>query len=175
MSISTKRGDKGRTSLYRGGRVAKDSIRLEICGALDELSSYLSISKSLIKSKRTKNLIKLIQQDLFVIGTEIVTKPQFVSVLKKRIDKNYVNRLDGHIKKLEGKKGFKIKSFCLPGENLISSSLDVARATARRAERKAVTLKRRKILKNSYILTYLNRLSDLLYLIARSCEKRSHF
>jgi len=171
MSITTKKGDKGITSLYSGEKVSKDDLRVETYGTLDELCSFLGLSKSLIKERKLKKLIQSIQQDLFVMGAELATKPTFFSKLKKRIGKGYVDRLEKIISGLEKKKTFEECCFYLPGENLNSSVLDIARTVTRRAERLVVTLKRKGILLNDFILIYLNRLSDLLYLLARGYGK----
>jgi cob(I)alamin adenosyltransferase len=171
MSIVTKKGDKGITSLCYGVRVSKDDIRVHAFGTLDELCSSLGLSKSLIKCQSHKKLIESIQKDLFVICTELATEAESSSKLKKRIDKTYVSRLEGLVRNLEKNKPLSRNCFCLPGENQVSSTLHVSRAITRRAERLVVTLKRKGILLNDRILIYLNRLSDLLYLLARSYGK----
>ena len=171
MGITTKTGDNGMTSLYLGGRIRKDDIRVDIYGTLDELCSFLGMSKSLIKDKNIKTLLETIQKDLFILGAEIAAKQGFINRLEKRIDASFVKRLDMTIKTLENKRSFEECCFYLPGQSLISSTLDIARTIARRAERKVVGLKYRHMLKNTQILIYLNRLSDLLYLLARSNEK----
>ena len=170
MSIVTKGGDKGRTSLYRGQRVSKDHIRIETVGTLDELSSCLGISKSLIKSKSKKTIIESIQKDLFIINSEIAAAAKRPS---KTISDKRISGLEKLIIKSEAKLKPKLKGFSLPGKNKVSSSLDLARTIARRAERRAVTLQRKKMLKNDNILIYLNRLSDFLYLLSRSYEKKA--
>ena len=170
-SIVTKMGDKGNTSLLLGGKVAKDSPRIELAGALDELCSFLGVSRSLLKHPKTKTNLKKIQKDLFVIGAEVSTKPHFLKRLKHRMDQDHVDWIEKWIQQLENKNCFKRSSFCLPGENFIASTLDVSRTIARRAERQAVYLSKRKQLRNRFILIYLNRLSDLLYLLARYCER----
>jgi cob(I)alamin adenosyltransferase len=168
MGIVTKGGDKGKTSLYRGGRVSKDHIRMETIGSLDEVSSYLGVSKSILKSKKKKKIIESIQKDIFLINAEIATAS---GALKKRIGNSQVSRLEDEIIELEAKLAPKLKGFSLSGKTKTSSNIDLARTITRRVERRAVTLQRKKILKNEDILVYLNRLSDLLYLLARSCDK----
>lgn len=170
MTISTKKGDKGTTSLYRGGRVSKDNIRIEACGTMDELSSFLGLAKSIAKARRVKKVINLIQQDLVLIGTEIATKPKFTPKLKEKISKDHIDRLEVAIDRLEKKINFDKNCFSVPGDNVTSSTLDISRTIARRLERNTTTLKKKNMLKNRYILVYLNRLSDLLYLLARSFE-----
>jgi ATP:cob(I)alamin adenosyltransferase len=171
MAVTTKTGDKGSTSLYWGGRVPKDHIRVEAYGNLDELCSVLGLSKSLINEKSIKGLIESIQRDLFVVGAELATKKAFIGKLKQRVDKSYIERLEKISADLEDRRTFKECCFYLPA-NPISSSLDIARTVARRAERSIVTVKRKGLLTNKFILIYLNRLSDLLYLLARRHEKK---
>ncbi|MBI4974532.1 MAG: ATP:cob(I)alamin adenosyltransferase, partial [Candidatus Omnitrophica bacterium] len=110
-------------------------------------------------------------KDLFVIGAEIATKGRFIRKLEERIGISHIRTLEKVIKEIESKNLFEECCFYLPGEDLVSSTLDIARTVARRAERRIVTLKRKGTLKNSDILIYMNRLSDLLYLLARSHEK----
>jgi len=167
MGIVTKKGDKGKTSLCQGKRVSKDHIRMEVCGTIDELSSYLGLAKSMIKNRRISGIIESIQKDLFILGTEIATENKTLNKLKRRIDSSFVDCLDKTIFHLEEKKGLKISCFQLPGASSVSSVLDISRTIARRLERRAVTLGKKRLLNNKYILVYLNRLSDLLFLLAR--------
>jgi len=174
MSITTRTGDKGKTSVYRGKRVSKDNIRIEICGMLDELGVCLGLAKALVKKdKKIKGIIESIQKDLFMVAGEIVCQAKFIKQLKKRINQKKVENLDKISGGLEKSGKFNSKSFSLPGKNFTSAVFDLARVAARRAEREIVTFKRKKALKNNYILVYLNRLSDLLYLLARKYEVSS--
>ncbi len=167
MGIVTKKGDKGKTSLYQGKPVSKDHIRMEACGTIDELSSYLGLAKSMIKNRKIGGIIESIQKDLFILGTEIVTEGLALKKLKKRIDSSFIDCLDKAILDLEEKKGLKVRCFQLPGASSVSSVLDISRTITRRAERRVTTLGRKKLLSNKCILVYLNRLSDLLFLLAR--------
>jgi ATP:cob(I)alamin adenosyltransferase len=152
----------------------KDHAKIEANGAVDELCSYLGTAKSLIKNKATKRMIEGIQRDLIVMCAEIACNPKLVSRLKDRISASNVRRLDGIIEEIEKKEVFKGgHGFYIPGEDFASSVLDIARAVARRAERRVVTLKKRRMLKNVHITAYLNRLSDLLYLLVR-CHERGY-
>ncbi len=156
--------------MYRGGSVAKNHPRIELGGALDELCSFLGMSKSLLKNKKMKVCLAEIQKDLFVIGAEVSTRPPFVNKLKRLLNSCDIVRLEELIELLESKNGCRKLAFCLPGGSFISSSIDVSRAIARRAERQATALFKKKHLKNHNILVYLNRLSDFLFLLARCCE-----
>lgn len=159
------------TSLYKGRSVSKDHLRIEVCGTLDELCSYLGLARCQSKNNKLKKIIESIQKDLFVIGTEVASEPRFIKNIKERIDKPDIARLENHIKNLERKKIVKKPCFHLPGKNMMSSILDISRAITRRAERGAVKLSRKKFIKNDFVLIYLNRLSDLLYLLARKAGK----
>lgn len=172
VSIVTKKGDRGRTSLYCGTKVPKDDIRMEACGDLDEVSSFLGLAKSATKDSRTKSIISDIQKELVVLCSEVAVKKSNTNRSKKRVDAGSVCALEKEIDCMENKCGIKIRTFCLQGVNPASSALDVARAVTRRAERRCVTMARKNILKNRNIIIYLNRLSDLLYLLARFNEKR---
>lgn len=171
VSVVTKKGDEGRTQLYFGESVHKDDARVEAYGTLDELCSFLGMARSIVKPNRFKKLLESIQRDLFVIGAEIATTSRNLRRLDDRINKTYIRKLEIVIDEIEGKNVFEGCCFYLPGEDAVSASLDIARTVARRAERRVVTLKNKRILKNKYLLIYLNRLSDLLYLLARYYEK----
>ncbi len=167
MSISTKTGDKGKTALLAGGRVSKDDLHIEICGCLDELSSFLGMAKSLIKEKKTISFIESIQRDLIIIGAQIATQPKYYHKLKQTLNQKNLTPLDKQLQTLESKKTSLQRRFVLPGANLCSSALDISRCVCRRAERRVVTAMGKSIVKNPQILKYLNRLSDVLYLLAR--------
>jgi len=170
MSIVTKKGDGGKTSLYCGKVVGKDHIRVETCGAIDEVSSFLGVAKHATKDGGIKKVLRDIQKELIILGSEVATTKKGLTKLKKKIDKNSVCALEKEIECLEDKCAVRMKSFCLPGANAASGALDVARAVTRRAERRSVTLVRKGMLNNPHVVAYLNRLSDLLYLLARSSE-----
>ena len=172
MGIVTGRGDKGMTSLYCGAEVGKDDIRVEACGALDEVSSFLGMAKSSAKNSRTKSVANRVQKELIVLSSEISASPAATYRLRKKIGKGSVSMLEKEIDCLENKCGVRVKSFCLQGDNTVSGALDTARAITRRAERRCVTMTKKNMLKNRDIIAYLNRLSDLLYLLARFNEKR---
>lgn len=172
MRIATKKGDQGKTALYPRGTVAKDSPRIELVGALDELNAFLGVSRCLLKDKMIRQDVKVIQRDLFLLGAEAVTSVVFLKKLKKRIGVPEVDRLESMIAALEKRLSAKKFCFSVPGGTLVSGSLDVARTICRRAERRAVGLSRKKLLKNPQFLIYLNRLSDVLFLLARARKNK---
>lgn len=165
MSIYTKFGDKGKTSLYGGKTVSKGSPRVEAYGNLDELNSFLGIVLSDLKDKTIKESILDIQKDLFEIGSSVAStaanKHASLSIyLKKRV-KDFEKEIDSLTKKLP-----ELENFILPGGSATGSRFHFARTIARRAERRTVVLaEKEKVL--GEILIYLNRLSDLLFIYAR--------
>src|SRR3989338_9115174 len=94
VSVTTKTGDNGMTSLYLEGRIWKDDLRVDIYGTLDELCSFLGLSKSLIRDRKTKRLIESTQKDLFVIGAEIATKGRFITKLEERIKASHIRTIE---------------------------------------------------------------------------------
>ena len=107
MSITSKRGDKGRTDLYLGKKVPKYHIRIEICGILDELSCYLGTARSILHKKKEKDLIASIQKDLYLIAAEVSTEPKAIERLKKKIKPSSVEVIEKQIEDLEKAKKLK--------------------------------------------------------------------
>jgi cob(I)alamin adenosyltransferase len=173
MSITTKQGDNGTTSLYGGARVWKDDIRIEICGLIDEICSFLGLAKSALKNKELKKNIHRTQHDLFVVCSEIATPADKRRRLKKIITASAIRRTEQSIRMFEHAHIKKMKGFCTPGSNFVAGLFDVCRSLTRTVERRMVTLARKRLLTNNELPVYMNRLSDLLYIIARQCDTRS--
>lgn len=170
MHIATKTGDKGKTSLLYGGRVDKDNCRIEACGIIDELTSFLGLGRSLVKGRAQKRLIRSAQERLFLMSSELACPKSSVRKLKRRIAQGDITELERNIDKLEAAGRKRRGGFVTPGKNRLSATLHIARTVSRRAERRVMTLKKKRLLSNRFIIIYLNRLSDLLYLLARSHE-----
>ncbi|MDK2945383.1 cob(I)yrinic acid a,c-diamide adenosyltransferase [Geotoga petraea] len=161
MSISTKKGDKGQTSLWSGERVNKDNIRVESYGTIDELNSHLGEAKHYVKSVYIKNIIIDIQNDLFKVAGTLASKEK---LYVNPIESKDVDRLDQIVETLEGKIG--LKGFVIPGNTLSSAKIDVCRTICRRAERRIITLSNSENV-DLELRKYVNRLSDVLFLLAR--------
>lgn len=165
MKIYTKTGDKGDTSLFGGQRVPKDALRIEAYGTVDELNSVLGIVRADNKEKEIDAVLDRVQNELFELGADLAT-PQSASVKNiKRIEPKHsehleksIDRLDEHLKQL--------KTFILPGGSPVAARLHFARTVCRRAERTVVRLSRNEDIGKG-IMIYLNRLSDLLFVVAR--------
>ncbi len=160
MTISTKTGDKGKTSLFSGEECNKDDVRVEAYGTIDELGSFLSSAKHAIKNEEVKNIIKEICDDLFNIAGQLATIGDF----KHPIKSNDVARITNYVSKFEKK--VELKGFAVLGNTVQSAKLDVCRTVCRRAERRILALDKESSV-DSELLKYINRLSDLIYILAR--------
>ncbi len=170
MKIYTKTGDKGETGLFGGDRVAKDAPRIEAYGDVDELNSLVGIICALRPNKKIDQLLQKVQSDLFILGADLATKKPNKRSLIPWIGRSHIASLEKTIDSLQLSLR-PLKSFILPGGTIAASHLHYARTVCRRAERSAVRLSRSEEI-NENVLVYLNRLSDLLFVLAR-CANRS--
>ena len=165
--VYTRKGDKGKTGLVDGSRVSKASPRVEAYGDIDELNSYLGLIRAEQSYPDIEDALRKIQNDLFIVGADLAS-PMTIAV--PRIEKPHVDRLekitDKLLKELEP-----MKEFILPGGSRVGSMTHIARCIARRAERRAVTLAESDET-NMQVIAYINRLSDLLFVMARAINKR---
>ncbi|MCC7408000.1 MAG: cob(I)yrinic acid a,c-diamide adenosyltransferase [Phycisphaeraceae bacterium] len=168
MKLYTKRGDDGLTDLFHGGRVPKDHLRVEAYGCVDELNSHLGLVLAAQPPEPIQRVVVTIQNQLFDVGSDLATPP--------RQDDSPVPRIvDDHVKQIESMidaacAGLpEMKHFILPGGTEPAARLHVARTVARRAERMCVQLAREEPV-GQPLLVYLNRLSDLLFALARQAN-----
>ena len=168
MKIYTKTGDEGKTSLFDNSRVWKSDDRIMSYGAVDELNSALGILGSLDLELAIKEVVNRIQNDLFVVGSDLAN-PDMANT-KIRTTNEMVEYLEQIIDNFEAELP-DLVSFILPGGTLISSILHLSRTVARRAETHVVELSRKEEI-NKISGIYLNRLSDLLFVLARIANKR---
>ncbi|MFH0971627.1 MAG: cob(I)yrinic acid a,c-diamide adenosyltransferase [Candidatus Micrarchaeota archaeon] len=162
MPIYTKTGDSGETSLYGGKRVPKHDLRIRVYGAIDELSTVLGIARAKNKKPDLDSLLKGIQSELFIVGADI-SSPETSRV--ERVTGKMVERLENEIDRMEAHLP-KLAHFILPSGCEIAATLHFARAVCRRAERRLVELNYKEPV-NAHLLMYVNRLSDLLFVLAR--------
>lgn len=164
MKIYTKTGDQGQTGLLGGRRVPKDDIRIEAYGTIDELSVALGLARTVGLPPSLIALILEVQNDLFLVGAELAS-PAGPDPSTGQIRAEHVQRLEAAIDEQE--EGLEpLQQFILPGGTLAAGFLHQARTICRRAERRVVTLARQEEI-SPLIVTYLNRLSDLLFVLAR--------
>ena len=172
MSIVTRHGDGGETSLLYGGRVPKDDLHTEAYGALDEATSALGLARALCEDgARAARLLDL-QRQLFTVGAELATSAEDRPKLEKHfatVGVEMVDALGAEVTRLEAAVPLP-KGFVIPGGNPVAAAIDLARTFVRRAERRAVSLQRAGGIDNPEVLRYLNRCSDLLFMLAREAE-----
>ena len=174
LKIYTKTGDTGSTGLFGGGRVGKDHPRVEAYGDVDELNAALGLARSIELMPRIDEVIVPLQRDLFAIGALLATpdvEKMHQQLAKARIDDERIAELERAIdacdRELEP-----LKSFILPGGTPKAAALHVARTICRRAERRIVALQREVELP-PLVVIYMNRLSDLLFMLARVANQRA--
>lgn len=165
--VYTKAGDKGETSLVGGVRVSKASPRVEAYGDVDELNSLLGVCRARLADDEIDEVLRSIQNDLFTVGGDLAS-PGTVEV--PRIDDSFVKRLEDASDRLLGQLE-PLKEFILPGGSDAGAMLHLARTVARRAERRVVALAQSEQI-NPSVIVYLNRLSDLLFILARAVNHR---
>ncbi len=167
MSISTKTGDRGQTSLFSGERVWKNELRVQAYGALDELDAWLGDARHIVEDPALKELLAQAQQKLYLAMGELANTGE---TLAQAIAAEDVEAITAQIETLE--KEAPLKGLVLPGSLPQSARLDICRTVARRAEREIVALARETQV-STHILQYVNRLSDLLFIMARVLEARA--
>ena len=173
MKIYTRTGDEGETGLFGGGRVSKAHPRVEAYGDVDELNAAVGFARAIEKMPRIDEVLVPIQRDLFSIGALLATPDR--EKMKKQLDKADID--DDRIKELEhaideGDRELEpLKSFIVPGGTPKAAALHVARTVCRRAERRVIALEHEEI--PPVVIVYLNRLSDLLFTLARVANKRA--
>jgi cob(I)alamin adenosyltransferase len=172
--IYTKTGDDGDTGLFGGGRVAKDHPRVEAYGAVDELNATIGLARSIEMMPRIDEVIAPVQRDLFALGALLATPD--LEKMKEQLEKARIS--DARIAQLEqaiddGEAELEpLKAFIMPGGTPKAAMLHVARTTCRRAERAVIHLQRDTPVPQ-IVIVYLNRLSDLLFVLARVANKRA--
>ena len=167
----SKKGDGGETSLLGGQRVPKFDPRPEAYGVLDEASSALGVARAMTADGRIKEIILGVQKDLLVMGAELSCLPEDMAKLGVRIGAADARRLEDLIDELQQVVTLK-REFIYPGEKVVAAQIDVGRTIVRRAERKVALLKRESLVDNPHIHEYLNRLADMLFVLARYDEQR---
>jgi cob(I)alamin adenosyltransferase len=171
MSIATKRGDGGETGLAGGVRVSKGHLRVEAYGTVDELNTFMGLARVMNDDPEVKDLVKALQRELFKVGSALATAPNGRKP-EPPITSEMVDALTAHVHRIEATDGI-LADWSIPGEHPASAAFDVARTVCRRAERQVVRLIESGEPVNPQVLAYLNRLSDLLWLLGRLVEKQA--
>ncbi len=184
-AVATGKGDDGTTGLLYGGeRIAKDDARAEAYGTIDEAVAALGLARAELGLKQQLDvvppglagigdLILRLQRELFVVGAELATNPAAWDRLQDgttRVSAEMVEGIDALLRDLEAHVEMP-REFIVPGESRTSAAIELARTILRRAERRAVALSRDGLVPGPYLLPYLNRLADLLWVLARAVEQ----
>lgn len=172
MKIYTRTGDAGQTSLRWGERIGKDSLRVEVYGTVDEANAYLGLALAHLHSPTADGLREIlfrVQRELFDVGADLATPPDRSKGERPKVTDEHIARLEADIDQLESGLD-KLRHFVLPGGTESAASLHVARTVARRAERRLVSLMAEETV-DPVLLKYLNRLSDLLFVAARTANR----
>jgi cob(I)alamin adenosyltransferase len=174
MRIYTRKGDAGTTGLLFGGdRISKADLRTDAYGTTDEAVSALGLARAALGPDHPlTELVLRLQRELFVVGGELAThvekRPKLTDGLT-RVTAQMVTALEGEIDALEADHPMPVE-FVIPGETLAGAAIDLARTSVRRAERRAVALSADGGLPDSQVVPYLNRLADLLFVVARAAD-----
>ena len=177
MTLYTRAGDEGETSLLFGQKLSKASPRTEAYGSLDSAISAMGLARALCKDARVKETLLRLQRELFTVGSELATPPEDLDKLEeyfKPVDAAMTEALESEIDGLKAQVKLP-RAFIVPGATAGSGAIDMARSLLRTAERRAVALSNAGELPNGEVLRYLNRLSDLLFILARYEDRELPF
>jgi cob(I)alamin adenosyltransferase len=162
-SFFTGKGDTGDTGFLGEGRISKNSLRIDAVGSVDEANAAIGFARSISLGQNTKDILLAIQKQLYFLMSELSASPD-VSDRFDRISENEIQWLEEKVAAIESLVDLK-REFIIPGENPSSGALSLARAIVRRAERKAIALLEAKEITKEILISYLNRLSSLLFIL----------
>ena len=168
MSIATKRGDGGQTSLAGGIRVSKSDLRVEAYGTIDELNTHMGFARSICQQTQIKEWTLEIQRTLFRVGSALATPPESRKA-KPPVTQEDVDHLTTLVHSIEAREGI-LSDWSIAGEHTEAAAYEVARTVCRRAERHIVRLVESGVDVDPNVIAYVNRLSDLLWLFGRLLE-----
>ena len=183
-AVATGRGDDGTTGLLYGGRIAKDDPRTEAYGTIDEAVAALGVARAYLGRMEAEGTLPLalaelsglilrFQRELFVVGAELAANPDALDRLEDgvtRVDEAMLVGVEVVLGSEEARMTMP-REFVVPGETQLSAALEVARTVLRRAERRAISLRRNGFVPGEWLVPYINRLADLLWVLSRTAEQ----
>ena len=182
-AVATGKGDDGTTGLLYGGRITKDDARAEAYGTIDEAVAALGLARAeaseLVRAGAPESIAQLadtllrLQRDLFVAGAELATNPDAWDRLRDgqtRVDEAMLVALEEMLRSAESKIEMP-REFIVPGADRLSAALELSRTVVRRAERRVIALDHERLVPGAWLMPYLNRLADLLWVLARLAEQ----
>ena len=170
--VTTGTGDTGYTGLLGDERVPKYDPRPDTFGTVDEATSALGLARAMANDANVKEIIYQVQQELYLLMGELATTPENYEKMGLRVSTEHVQRLEQVEERLKHEVEIPNK-FIIPGDTPVGAALDLARTIIRRAERMAVKLLHDGVIQNGEVVRYLNRLSDLIFILARYVEVKS--
>lgn len=168
IKVYTRKGDSGETGLYGGSRVSKDSARVNAYGSIDEAAAFIGVARALLENNKLKEILYRIQEKFLVVGAQLASDSDGKNKLKEKIKQEDIEDLEKLIDDYS-KILLPLYKFIIPGEDKASAALHVARTVVRRSEREIVALNKSENIE-AEILKYVNRVSDLLFVLARIVE-----
>lgn len=177
MRVYTRSGDDGETGLLFGGRVPKTDLRCEAYGSTDQAVSAMGLARALSKDNYVQKILLQVQKEMFIVGAELSTTVENYELFTNNfnaITSEMVKRIESLIDELDDEIDLP-SSFIVPGASPASAALDMARSLLRTSERRVVEMQQQEILVNSEVLRYINRLSDLLFMLGRYEDRALSF
>jgi cob(I)alamin adenosyltransferase len=182
--VATGKGDDGTTGLLYGGRISKDDARAEAYGTIDEAVACLGVARAEVLTLAASGtlppaiatfpeMLLELQRELFVAGAELATNPDAWDRLRDgetRVDEAMLDRLETMLQAAEANVEMP-REFIVPGSSRLSAALEVSRTVVRRAERRVIAVDRDRLVPGAWLMPYLNRLADLLWVLARLAEQ----
>ncbi|MGI6556116.1 MAG: cob(I)yrinic acid a,c-diamide adenosyltransferase [Pseudoramibacter sp.] len=165
-NVYTRTGDKGTTGLFGGSRISKDDIRIEAYGTMDEAQAFIGMAASLTKDEEIRNILLHVEERIYILEAELASDDRGRKMLKDRVEQSDIDLMEqqiDHYLQIVGKQ----TKFVIPGRNPASAALHTARAVVRRGERRIVSYEAQDSELRPEVVKYVNRLSDLLFTLAR--------
>lgn len=168
MKVYTRKGDTGETGLFGGSRVSKSSLKVDAYGSIDESAAFIGVARAFVENKEVKKILYMIQEKFLVVAAYLASDSNGVKKLKEKIEASDIEVLEKYIDSYS-KQLLPLYKFLIPGEDIQSAVLHVARTVVRRSERRIIALNEQEKIEPE-VLKYVNRVSDILFVLARVVE-----
>lgn len=168
MKVYTRKGDAGETGLFGGSRISKSSLKVDAYGSIDEAAAFIGVARAFVENKEVKDILYRIQEKFLVVAAYLASDANGINKLKEKIEISDIEILEKYIDNYS-KQLLPLYKFLIPGEDIQSAVLHVARTVVRRGERRIIALNEQENLQPE-ILKYVNRVSDILFVLARVVE-----
>ncbi len=168
MKVYTRKGDAGETGLFGGSRISKSSLKVDAYGSIDEAAAFIGVARAFVENKEIKDILYMIQEKFLVVAAYLASDANGINKLKEKIEISDIEILEKYIDNYS-KQLLPLYKFLIPGEDIQSAVLHVARTVVRRSERRIIALNEQENLQPE-ILKYVNRVSDILFVLARVVE-----